>query len=91
MTPVVEVKSAEDKQAKLIEVSKSIDNVIKSLTIGEYSDERGYALEMRLKWLQNQFVILSTSEPFDKNEHLDKKEPSSEFDWGQVVKQFTNK
>jgi hypothetical protein len=91
MTPVVEVKSAEDKQAKLIEVSKSIDNVIKSLTTGEYSDERGYALEMRLKWLQNQFVILSTSEPFVKSEHLDKKEPSSEFDWGHVVKQFANK
>jgi HK97 family phage prohead protease len=91
MTPVVEVKSAEDKQAKLIEVSKSIENVIKSLTTGEYTDERGYALEMRLKWLQNQFMILSTSEPFDKSEHLEKKEPSIEFDWGLVVKQFTNK
>jgi len=90
-TQVVEVKSAEDKRTKLIETSKHIENVIKSLTTGEYSDERGYALEMRLKWLQNEFMLLSTAEPFAKDEHSAKGEPTQQFDWAQVVKQFTNK
>ena len=89
-TQVVEVKSAEDKRTKLIETSKHIENVIKSLTTGEYSDERGYALEMRLKWLQNEFMLLSTAEPFDK-EYSVKGEPTQEFNWAQVVNQFTNK
>jgi HK97 family phage prohead protease len=90
MTPVVEVKSAEDKQARLIEVSKRIENVIKSLTSGEYSDDRGYALEMHLKWLNNEFMLLSTAEPFQK-EYSAKQEPTNNFDWGKVVNQFTNK
>lgn len=89
-TQVVEVKSAEEKQSKLIETSKHIENVIKSLTAGEYSDERGYALEMRLKWLQNEFMLLSATEPFVK-EHSIKQEPTPNFDWSQVVNQFTNK
>ena len=89
-TQVVEVKSAEDKKSKLLETSKHIENVIKSLTTGEYSDERGYALEMRLKWLQNEFMLLSTAEPFDK-EYSVKQEPTPQFDWAQVVNQFTNK
>ncbi len=90
-TQVVEVKSAEDKKAKLLETSKHIENVIKSLTTGEYSDERGYALEMRLKWLQNEFMLLSTAEPFNKDEHSTKGEPTQQFDWAKVVNQFTNK
>jgi HK97 family phage prohead protease len=89
-TQVVQVKSAEDKNAKLLEITKHIDNVIKSLTTGEYSDDRGYALEMRLKWLQNKFMLLSTAEPFAK-EYSEKGKPMENFDWAQVVNQFTNK
>jgi HK97 family phage prohead protease len=89
-TQVVEVKSAEDKQSRLIDISKRIENVVKSLTTGDYSDERGYALEMHLKSLNNQFMLLSQAEPFRK-EYSVKSEPTPSFDWNTVVKQFANK
>jgi uncharacterized protein len=89
LTPVVEMKSAEDKAKRMLDIANNIERVVKSLTTGEYSDDRGYALEMRLKWLNNELLLLSASEPFDKNEHSQKGEPTAPtFDWQTVVNQL---
>ena len=91
-TPVIEVKSAEDKTKKMVDIASDIERCVKSLTTGDYSDERGYALEMRLKWLNNQLMLLSLAEPFDKIEHSTKAEPTApSFDWQKVVNQFAQK
>jgi len=89
-TQVVEVKSAEDKAKRMLDIANNIERCVKSLTTGEYSDERGYALEMRLKWLNNELLLLSASEPFDKGEHSKSAgEPTApSFDWQKVVNQL---
>lgn len=85
MTNVVDViKSEQDKDDAFERINKDINTTIKALTSGEYSDERGYQLEMRLKYLNNQLMLLSKHEPFNKEYSTDViVEPT--FDWSKVM------
>lgn len=85
-TEVVSVKSAEDKAEQLFKVKTGIEKTIKALTSGTYSDERGYQLEMRLKYLNDQLVLLAQAEPFVKEHSKVESEPKvNGFDWGAVI------
>jgi len=89
-TNVVDVMKSEDKVEKAVKISNEIDILIKGLANGKGSDERLFEMEMKLKYLNSQMLILAKSEPFVK-EHSLITEPiitDVPFNWSQVISKF---
>jgi len=89
-TNVVDVMKSEDKIDKAVKISNDIDLLIKGLANGKGSDERLYEMEMKLKYLNSQMLILAKSEPFVK-EHSPIIEPITvveSFNWSEVINKF---
>jgi HK97 family phage prohead protease len=89
-TNVVDVMKSEDKVEKAVKISNEIDLLIKGLANGKGSDERLFEMEMKLKYLNSQMLILAKSEPFVK-EHSPIIEPITApklFDWSEVISKF---
>ncbi len=89
-TNVVDVIKSEDKIDKAVKISNDIDLLIKGLANGKGSDERLYEMEMKLKYLNSQMLILAKSEPFVK-EHspiIESLEAPKLFDWSEVINKF---
>ena len=89
-TNVVDVMKSEDKIDKAVKISNEIDLLIKGLANGKGSDERLFEMEMKLKYLNSQMLILAKSEPFVK-EHSPIIEPIitvEAFNWSEVISKF---
>lgn len=89
-TNVVDVMKSEDKVEKAVKISNEIDLLIKGLANGKGSDERLFEMEMKLKYLNSQMLILAKSEPFVK-EHSLITEPiitDVPFNWSKVISKF---
>jgi HK97 family phage prohead protease len=89
-TNVVDVMKSEDKVEKAVKISNEIDLLIKGLANGKGSDERLFEMEMKLKFLNSQMLILAKSEPFVK-EHSPIIEPIitvEPFNWSDVMNKF---
>jgi len=89
-TNVVDVMKSEDKVEKAVKISNEIDLLIKGLANGKGSDERLFEMEMKLKYLNSQMLILAKSEPFVK-EHSQITEPlitQELFNWSDVINKF---
>jgi len=89
-TNVIDVMKSEDKVAKAVKISNEIDILIKGLANGKGSDERLFEMEMKLKYLNSQMLILAKSEPFVK-EHSPIIEPiiaQELFNWSDVISKF---
>jgi HK97 family phage prohead protease len=89
-TNVVDVMKSEDKVEKAVKISNEIDLLIKGLANGKGSDERLFEMEMKLKFLNSQMLILAKSEPFVK-EHSPIIEPiiaQELFNWSDVISKF---
>jgi HK97 family phage prohead protease len=89
-TNVVDVMKSEDKIDKAVKISNEIDLLIKGLANGKGSDERLFEMEMKLKYLNSQMLILAKSEPFVK-EHSPIIEPLitvEAFNWSEVISKF---
>jgi len=89
-TNVVDVMKSEDKVEKAVKISNEIDILIKGLANGKGSDERLFEMEMKLKYLNSQMLILAKSEPFVK-EHSPIIEPiiaQELFNWSDVISKF---
>ena len=89
-TNVVDVMKSEDKAEKAVKISNEIDLLIKGLANGKGSDERLFEMEMKLKFLNSQMLILAKSEPFVK-EHSPIIEPiiaQELFNWSDVISKF---
>jgi HK97 family phage prohead protease len=89
-TNVVDVMKSEDKVEKAVKISNEIDILIKGLANGKGSDERLFEMEMKLKYLNSQMLILAKSEPFVK-EHSLITEPiitDVPFNWSKVISEF---
>ena len=89
-TNVVDVMKSEDKVEKAVKISNEIDILIKGLANGKGSDERLFEMEMKLKYLNSQMLILAKSEPFVK-EHSLISEPiitDVPFNWSKVISEF---
>ena len=88
MTPTVEVMKSENRISQAQKLSSNIDLVAKAIVNGKGTDERLYELEMKLKYLNNQLLLLAQSEPLDVK-HSVIAEPTlvveSSFDWNKVV------
>lgn len=86
-TNVIDIMKSEDKVDKAVKIASEIDLLIKSLANGKGSDERLFEMEMKLKYLNSQMLILAKSEPFIK-EHSPIIEPpktDEPFNWGAVM------
>ena len=83
LTNVVDIIKSENKMEVIDKLSDDLAQVIKSLSIGQGTDERLHNLEMRAKYLSAQLSTLAKSEPFLKNtpksEPLELKE--SPYNW----------
>lgn len=79
------IKSEQDKNDAFERLNKDINTTIKALTNGNFSDERGYQLEMRLKYLNNQLMLLATQEPFVKEYSPKVVDEPTSFDWSKVM------
>jgi hypothetical protein len=61
---------------------------VKALSNGKGSDERLYEIEMKIKYLNSQLVLLALSEPMVKNYSVisePMKKDVNLFDWNKVV------
>tara|TARA_R110000772_G_scaffold36091_5_gene86612 strand:+ start:6219 stop:6998 length:780 start_codon:yes stop_codon:yes gene_type:complete len=88
MANTIEIIKSENKEDAIDEISERLGQVIKSLSIGQGSDNRLHELEMKAKFLSSQLGILAKSEPFIKNtptivKPFEAKEKS--FDWDFVI------
>lgn len=89
-TNVVEVMKSENKKNYISQINVELNTILKSLGIGQGSDERLYALEMRAKYLSSQLVLLATKEPSElltpKNSQPADEKSADAFNWAKVVK-----
>jgi hypothetical protein len=86
-TNVIDVMKSEDKVEKAVKMAAEIDLLIKGLANGKGSDDRLFEMEMKLKYLNSQMLILAKSEPFVK-EHSPIIEPiitNEPFNWSAVI------
>lgn len=78
-------KSIEHRQNEVEKIAEQIHTVTKSLLNGKGSDERGYELEMKLKYLNARLVDIANTEPTVKS-HLVITETKKAFDWSKANK-----
>lgn len=86
-TNVIDVMKSEDKVSNAEKMASQIDTLVKALANGKGSDERLFEMEMKLKYLNSQMLVLAKSEPFVK-EHSHVIEPPKvveAFNWGAVM------
>lgn len=87
-TPVVSVMKSEERMSYAHKISNDIDLIAKAIINGKGTDERLYELEMKLKYLNNQLLLLAQTEPLDVK-HSISVEPTvlveNSFDWNKVV------
>ena len=85
-TNVVDVMKSEEKVEMAYKISSEIDVLTKALATGKGTDERLYEIEMKLKYLNGQMLLLCKREPDVKIHSLDVKptEASESFDWNIV-------
>jgi len=68
LTPTVGiVKTLEEKNNYINEISQELTYVIGAIAAGKGSDERQYALEMKAKFLSSQLTLLAAQQPFEEN------------------------
>ena len=87
MTPVVEVMKSEQRISFAQKLSSDIDSVARAITRGQGTDERLYELEMKLKYLNSQLLLLAQTEPLGIK-HSVTGEPTglgNSFDWSKVI------
>jgi HK97 family phage prohead protease len=87
-TPVVEVMKSEQRISYALKLSKEIDILCSSLVKGKGTDERLYEIEMKLKYLNGQLLLLSQLEPQNikhSNEVDSTLTIENSFDWNKVV------
>ena len=85
-TNVVDVMKSEDKIETAHKISQEIEILTKALATGKGTDERLYEIEMKLKYLNGQMLLLCKREPDVKIHSLEVKptEASESFDWNIV-------
>jgi HK97 family phage prohead protease len=87
-TNVVDVIKAADKPDYALKIFKEIEILQKSLANGQGTDERLYGIEMKLKYLQSQMLLLAQSDPLNKQSFKqanDHDNATKSFDWNKVL------
>ena len=88
LTTVVEMKGQE--KTKYVEkITSDLDACIKALVTGRGTDERLHEIEMKIKYLNSQLVLLASTDPINNYQSVNEDQPTPEIkklDWSMVVK-----
>jgi len=87
-TNVIDVIKSQNKTAYIDKITNELNVQVKALSNGKGSDERLYEIEMKIKYLNSQLVLLALSEPMVKNYSVisePMKKDVNLFDWNKVV------
>tara|TARA_R110001606_G_scaffold85719_6_gene194311 strand:- start:3565 stop:4320 length:756 start_codon:yes stop_codon:yes gene_type:complete len=89
-TNVVEVGKSAEREDMAIKLNNEINLVAKSIISGQGTDERQYALEMRLKFLNARMLDLAITEPTIIKGHSAEEIGLIEgaFDWNKVANNY---
>jgi hypothetical protein len=85
---VIDVIKSQNKTAYIDKITNELNVQVKALSNGKGSDERLYEIEMKIKYLNSQLVLLALSEPILKNYSVISepiKKDENLFDWNKVV------
>ena len=87
MCNVVGMKG-QDKTDHIEKITSQLNICIKALSSGGGTDERLHEIEMKVKYLNSQLVLLATNEPVVDHSIIVKSVPEivKQFDWNAVVK-----
>jgi HK97 family phage prohead protease len=85
MTNVVEVVKSEGKAAAIDKITNELDICIKALSKGKGTDERLYELEMKIKYLNSQLVLLANQDPILIQSVKSEPVIIEPFNWSNVV------
>ena len=86
MCNVVGMKG-QDKTDHIEKITNQLNICIKALSNGGGTDERLHEIEMKVKYLNSQLVLLATNEPVIDHSVIVKSEPEivKAFDWNSVI------
>tara|TARA_R110000772_G_scaffold11971_5_gene37057 strand:+ start:12598 stop:13347 length:750 start_codon:yes stop_codon:yes gene_type:complete len=84
-TNVVDVKSS-NKKAFIEKLNDDLNLCVKALLNGKGTDERLYEIEMKVKHLTSQIVLLNTDESAPSHSKIIEPEATKQFEWSQVIK-----
>lgn len=93
-TNVVDVIKAADKPDYALKIFKEIEILQKSLANGQGTDERLYGIEMKLKYLQSQLLLLAQSDPSPRQSFKQANDQDNEvksFAWSKVFNDLEHK
>lgn len=85
MTNVVEVVKSEGKAAAIDKITNELDICIKALSKGKGTDERLYELEMKIKYLNSQLVLLANQDPILIQSVKSEPVIIEPFNWSNVI------
>ena len=87
-THVVEMKGQE-KTEHIEKISKELNLCIRALTNGNGTDERLHELEMKIKYLNSQLILLATNDPvIEQSNETKSKDIIKPFDWNAVMQKM---
>jgi HK97 family phage prohead protease len=87
-THVVGMKGQE-KTDHIENISKELNLCIRALTNGNGTDERLHELEMKIKYLNSQLILLAINDPVvDQSTEIKSKEIIKAFDWNEVIQKM---
>lgn len=89
-TNVVDVIKSEQRVELAVKYANEIDVLAKALATGDGSDERLHQIEMKLKFLNGQMLLLAQTEP-QNVKHSEENQPTKTietFDWSKVINKF---
>lgn len=89
-TNVVDVIKSEQRVELAVKYANEIDVLTKALATGDGSDERLHQIEMKLKFLNGQMLLLAQTEP-QNVKHSEENQPTKTietFDWSKVINKF---
>ena len=88
-TGVIDVAKGQERKDMAVKLMTDIELVQKSIISGQGTDERLYALEMRLKYLNARMLDLAITEPTIKSHSAEiGGEIISTFDWNKVANNY---
>lgn len=90
-TYVVGMKGQE-KTDHITKIKNELNLCIRALANGKGTDERLYEIEMKVKYLNSQLILLASNEPVtDHSQETKSKEIVQPYDWNFVVKSLETK
>jgi hypothetical protein len=79
----------QEKKDHIEKITNDLNLCIRAITNGKGTDERLHELEMKIKYLISQLILLATNDPVnDQSNETKSKEIIKPFDWNAVVQKM---